>query len=150
MGIRKRLEAHLSAAAFAEAGEFDTAREILDAGRTVVLGLQEERLEPGVLSCALNLCQRVNAGLDILLVTPHPEQPPRLQPFLEEVDRAHIGYRLIRKAGALGAEIVRHVREQRNVAFVVIDSLESWGAAKSTAPWLQLTCPLVVAQRKGG
>jgi hypothetical protein len=148
MGIGKRLEDHLAAAAFAEAGEFDTAREILETGRKVVLGLQEERLEPEVLSCALNLCQRVNAGLDILLVTPNPEQPPRLQRFLEEAGKAHIGYRLIRKAGALGAEIVRHVREQRNVAFVVIDSLESWGAGKSAEPWLQLTCPLVVAKKK--
>jgi hypothetical protein len=148
MGIGKRLEDHLAAAAFAEAGEFDTAREILEAGRKVVLGLQEERLQSEVLGYALNLCQRVNAGLDILLVTPNPEKPPVLQGFLEELSNARIGYRLFRKAGALGAEIVRHVREQRNVAFVVIDSLESWGEARSAEPWLQLTCPLVVAQKK--
>jgi hypothetical protein len=65
------------------------------------------------------------------LVTPNAEQPPAAG-FLEKSK----AYRLsLTKAGALGAEIIRHVREQRNVAFVVIDSLRA-GAASPPEPWL--------------
>lgn len=148
MGWQKRLENHLLAATFAQAGEFGTARNILKADRKVLLALAENQPTQGVLSCTLNLCQRVNAGLDILLVYPGQDLSPQLKGFLHELKTANVGFHLIHKAGRLGAEILRYVNEQRNIAFVVIDSLDHWGDRKFAAPWRKLACPLVVASNK--
>jgi hypothetical protein len=135
----------LSAVAFAEAGEFETATQLLGAERQVLLALREDRLDERAFNCALSLCQRVNAGLDILLVSATEALPSRLARFFGELRSAGIGYRFVRGDGTFGKETTRYVRSCRTVAFVVIESLESWGDDCRGEPWRALGCPLVVA-----
>lgn len=143
--IERGLERMFSAVAFAEAGEFETATQMLATERQVLLALHGDRLDERALRCALNLCQRVNAGLDVLLVSATATLPSRLAQFFGEVRRAGIGYRVVRGDGAFGREIMRYVKSCRSVAFVVIESLESWGDDRRSEPWRSLDCPLVVA-----
>lgn len=145
--LKDRIETLLTAATFAEAGEPGMAGDMLASGRQVLLGVREDRVEDHALACAINLCKRVNAGLDILFVSAGDDLPARLSRFFNELAAAGIGYRLQRGHDQLGREISRHVRSRGSIAFVVIDSLESWGDDHAAEPWRELGCPLVVAAR---
>lgn len=92
--------------------------------RQVLLGLEGDRLDERVLVCAANLCQRVHAGLEVLLISDNQELPARLARFFRELHAAGIGYRFFHKQGDLGWEIVRYVKTRKNIAFVVVESLE--------------------------
>jgi hypothetical protein len=142
--MNKRLDALFSAVTFAEAGEFATAQEFVEPRRHVLLALNEEQCTARALNCAANLCQRVEAGLDLLLVSGEPK-PADVPAPLAELEAKGIPYRVLRRTGKLGAEVLRHVREHRDVLFVVIDTLASWGAHRSERPWERLACPLVIA-----
>ena len=116
--------------------------------RQVLLGLEGVRLDERVLLCAANLCQRVNAGLEVLLISDNKELPARLARFFRELRAAGIGYRFFHKQGDLGWEIVRYVKTRKNIAFVVVESLESReGKRGQVRPWRLLACPVVVAAK---
>ena len=128
-------------------------RAITDPGmvteRQVLLGLEGDRLDERVLLCAANLCQRVNAGLEVLLISDNEELPARLARFFTELRAAGIGYRFFHKQGDLGWEIVRYVMTRKNIAFVVVESLEGReGKRRQARPWRMLACPVVVATAK--
>jgi len=117
--------------------------------RQVLLGLEGVRLDERVLLCAANLCQRVNAGLEVLLISDNEELPARLAHFFTELRAAGIGYRFFHKQGDLGREIVRYVKTRKNIAFVVVESLEGReGKRRQVRPWHLLACPVVVATAK--
>lgn len=149
--MRNRLEDLFTAVTFAEAGEFATARELAEPKRNVLLALDGQHVEPRALNCASNLCERVDASLDVLLLLPAEGPPAPAESALDVLKAKGIPYRIIRRQGSLGAEVLRHVREHRNVLFVVIDSLTSWGAKDRAArPWERLACPLVIANEGCG
>ena len=117
--------------------------------RQVLLGLEGDRLDERVLVCAANLCQRVHAGLEVLLISDNQELPARLARFFRELHAAGIGYRFFHKQGDLGWEIVRYVKTRKNIAFVVVESLEGReGKRGQVRPWRLLACPMVVATAK--
>ncbi len=117
--------------------------------RQVLLGLESDSLDERVLLCAANLCQRVNAGLEVLLISDSEELPARLARFFTELRAAGIGYRFFHKQGDLGWEIVRYVKTRKNIAFVVVESLEGReGKRRQARPWRLLACPVVVATAK--
>src|SRR5665648_1239735 len=66
-GISKKLEELVSAASFAEAGEFDTARDMLDGGRKVLLVLTGRETDVKSLKYAFSIAARTQAGLEVLV-----------------------------------------------------------------------------------
>lgn len=142
MRAKNRLDTLLMASTFAEAGESETAKELLAPRRQVLLALEENQAPGHALQCAVNLCKRVDAALDVLLVSTSEGASVGVSTALADTA---LPYRLIRASGVLGKEITRYVRSCHSVAFVVIESLESWGADKNAKPWRMLGCPLVVA-----
>ena len=67
--LKQRLEDHLAAVAFAEAGEFETAVEMLPRSRKrdrVLLAIEGEVPTPSTFDYALSLCKRIDADMDIL------------------------------------------------------------------------------------
>lgn len=130
--------------AYAISGQPNKASE-----RQVLLGLEGDRLDERVLVCAVNLCQRVHAGLEVLLISDNQELPARLARFFRELHAAGIGYRFFHKQGDLGWEIVRYVKTRKNIAFVVVESLEGReGKRGQVRPWRLLACPVVEATAK--
>ncbi len=63
--LRERLQQHMAAIAYAEAGEFQSAEEIIQPGpkshNTVLLVIEGENPDPSAFSYAVNLCKRTNA-----------------------------------------------------------------------------------------
>jgi hypothetical protein len=66
--LRKKIEDMLSAITFAEAGEFETAREFMAVKKKVLLAIRLGLAGSKTLKYAVNTCKRINADLDIFVV----------------------------------------------------------------------------------
>ncbi len=141
----------MAAAALAEAGESETAREILRDGRKILLAIKEGRFDKKVLRYALNMCKRVVANLDILYISSTNELEPMLKQFLPEFEKEGIDYNLIRKGGALEKEIKKYADSHYGIIFAIIESPDSSlhrdnkvrNRGFPELSW-DLACPLVV------
>ena len=142
MGLCKDLESAFAAVAFAEAGEFDTARRMADAGRRVLLALHDDQLSGNALRHAANLCRRTNAGLDLLMIPGEQPLPEEVQESLEQLRRDGVPWRSFRAGGELGRAVLHHVATRHDVQLVVIDTLERWQSGRGQS-WQRLGCPLV-------
>ena len=117
-------------------------------GRLILLALKSEHIEPRLLSSTSGLCRRMDAGLDIMLVSCEEKLPPVLENFMREMQQQGIYCRLKRESGMCGRDIVHYANTHECISSVVIDSLGNWttpGDDKNSDPWRKLDCPLVVA-----
>jgi hypothetical protein len=144
----KQFENIMTAAAFAEAGEFDTARKIVKEEKRVLLAIREGEIERKALTYALNTCKRIRADMDILyLSTTDAGENLLLKEFFSELQREGITYRLIQRNGRLREEIKKYTDLERSIHFVVVESLavDRWSKEERLSKILEkMECPLVV------
>ncbi|NWF74986.1 MAG: hypothetical protein HXY53_00190 [Nitrospirae bacterium] len=144
----KKLEDMMTASTFAEAGEFETAREILRGERRVLLAMREGEVEKKVLKYALNTCKRIRADMDILyLSTTDAGENPMLNDFFLELQKEGINYQVIQKIGLLREEIKKYTDCESNIDFVVVESpaVERWDREEGLSKIVEkIKCPLVV------
>ncbi|MEW6569938.1 MAG: hypothetical protein AB1390_02000 [Nitrospirota bacterium] len=144
----KKFEDIMTASTFAEAGEFETAREILKEARRVLLAMREGEVERKALTYALNTCKRIGADIDILYLSlTNADENPLLKEFFRELQREGITYRLIQKNGRLREEIKKYTDSERSIHFVVVESpaVERWNREEGLSTILEkIKCPLVV------
>jgi hypothetical protein len=144
----RKFEDIMTAASFAEAGEFETARETLRGERRVLLAMREGEVEKKALIYALNTCKRIRAEMDILyLSTTDAGENPMLKEFFSEIQREGINYRLIQRIGRLREEIRNYTDSERNIDFVVVESpaVDRWNREEGLSKILEkIKCPLVV------
>lgn len=145
-----KIEDTLAAVSFAEEGEFETAREILNEERRVLLAVRERRVDDKTLRYAVNTCKRVKADLDILHISASESGDSMLERFLGGLREEDILYRLIRKSGCLKQAIIDYTNSRKEILFVVIESsdtldIDCAGKDKRLSEsWKNLRCPLVV------
>ncbi len=151
MNIRKLNKAFddtMAASAFAEAGEFETARQIAKGNRRILLGIRKDGISSKTLLYALNACKRIGNGLDILYISPDGVETEELREFMDKLSAEGITFNLIKRSGCLKKEILEYVKERKNIDFVVIESSEDLetdcreGTLREA--WHGLKCPLVV------
>lgn len=146
--LNKRFEDIMAASAFAEAGELETARQILRENRRVLLALRKEGVSKKTLLYAMNACRRVGTGLDILFISNDDEESEGLKEFVKSLEGEGIAFRLIKRRGCLKKEIIDYVKEKKNIDFVVIESTENLEReckeGTLSDAWSTLKCPLVV------
>jgi hypothetical protein len=144
----KKLEDMMTASTFAEAGEFETARELLRCRRRVLLAMREGEVERKALKYALNTCKRIRADMDILyLSTTDASANPMLNEFFLELQKEGINYRVVQKTGLLREEIKKYTDCKSNIDFVVVESpaVERWDREEGLSKILEkIKCPLVV------
>jgi len=156
MASKGSLEKMPVAATFAEAGDFQGAAEALRPGRKVLLAVRDDRIDEKVLNSALNLCKRMDAGLDILLVAPGDALPAPLEALLQKLQEEGVYYQLARQPGCRGRDIIRYANTHECISLVLVDSLDNWGdqapgaGEKISDFWRKLACPLVVASAAAG
>jgi hypothetical protein len=149
------LEPLWSATAFAEAGEFDTARELAREVRDVLLVLRAGEPRPGVLTTACSMMERLDAGVEVLLATPQEGACASVTRFLEETSRQGRSARLIHRPGITWKTVLSHARSVSGIVCILIESLENWGLPgqperRRPPLWSRsLPCPLVVALPPG-
>ena len=146
----------MSAAAFAEAGEVETARSFIWPRRTVLLALTPRGDEVRSAEYARGVCKRIGAGLEILLLAGGESQNRFLRDFKRQLDGDHVPWRIESTAGCLKKRILEHTDRRRDIHFVVIESSEELdiqcdgesGAVKKF--FSRLRCPLVVVSEAQG
>lgn len=116
--------------------------------RTVLLAVREGHVDPRLLSSALALCRRLDAGLDIQVIAQGDTPPAEMHDFLTTLRREALPFTLVVKPSLRRRDLVDYANAREHIAAVVIDSREGWETLaldRSSDPWKHLACPLVTA-----
>lgn len=119
-----------------------------DSERKVLLAVREGRVDPRLLASALNLCRRLKAGMDILLIAEGERAPAQMDGFLDTLRQEGLPYTLRMRPTLRRRDIVDYANSHECITAVVIDSREGWEALaqdRASDPWRRLACPLVTA-----
>lgn len=116
--------------------------------RKVLLAVREDSIDPRLLTSALNLCKRMDAGLEILAIVSGDVLPPPIESLLKTLREEGLFFNLTRKPALRRRDIVDYANTHECISAVVIDSLDGWETLaqdRSSDPWKKLECPLVTA-----
>lgn len=137
-GLRGKFQRFMTAAAFAESGETDTALEIAYAPAKaakvlLVVGAPEE--SPDAVRYAANLCARMDAGLDVILAARHlpaeaeeaierfaRERAQKIRRLIRQVSDDVIPVRVLAVFGEVHEEVYSYAKTNKDVAVIVFDS----------------------------
>jgi len=151
-GIRKKIEAIMSAITFAEEGEYETAKTFLNTRKRGLLTIKNGPMDRKTGTYALNTCKRIGIGLDLLVVADTEQEAldPSLQPFMDQLASESIAFSLVRRTGCIKQEILHYTETENDIVFVVIESQDTLERNCATRDrrlsklWQELKCPLVV------
>lgn len=149
----RKIEDAMAAAAYAEEGEHEHAREVLKGHKTVLLAISDSMFDRSAFTYALNICKRIDASLEILYVTPFERKGSGLKGFLSEVEREGFTFSLVMKKGCMKKAILDYTDERDEILFVVVGSkleldIACKGGERSLSDaWKRLKCPLVVVTK---
>lgn len=163
--ILQKFEEAMASAAFAEAGEFETAQQMIQAGKTankkILLGTEGGEVSPQLFRYALDLCRRLGGNLEILQVLPVGEDATNAKQaeidaagqipasFRQQLQKMGILYRIILARDAFEKEIVRYADKRRDILCVVLGAPDSDAGRqaatkrKQSLIFKRLSCPVV-------
>ncbi len=164
MTVREKLANHFTAAAFAEAGDFETARQML-LGRqrkpTVLLAIEGEVPNEVTFDYTINLCRRLNADMDILQMIsngcPAENGPTEaLSALFPRLEHEGISFKVTVRMARADKILYDHVRIHRHVVTAVIDSPNLRNKEATETYWREtfrnitrkLSVPLVTALQR--
>lgn len=140
----------MSAAAFAEAGEFDTARQMAAGRKKVLLVPTNRDMDGRSLLYALNIADRTDSDLEVL-VAGDVDLEEQLAVCEGKAGETSVGISIVRRRGCVKSAILKHTRRRsNNYVCVVIEAMEDLsidcqGTEKNLGGiWRQLDCPLTV------
>lgn len=145
--LSKLFEDIMTTVDFADVVEVATSQAI---GKKKIL-LVLTGVEPDAKSIryALNVCERVKAGLDILCITSDAGYAALLENDLKELLPKGTEYHIEKKTRSIHDVVIQYTERSTSVQFVIMDSR---GAVDGTSSkerqaieeWKGLTCPLVL------
>jgi hypothetical protein len=116
--------------------------------KKVLLAVCKLELEPRLLAAARGLCQRLDAGLEILVCAGSKTLPTGLADLMQSLHAEGITSTITWLHTLRRRDIVKYANSHACITTVVIDSLQAWESLatdKGSNPWRQLACPLVTA-----
>ncbi len=145
----KQFEKIMSAAAFAEAGEFETAKRMLYERKKVLLVLTGTEKDMKAARYAVNMSNRIEAGIEILYLAKNSQEKSFLEEYLQELKTKGIEYQVTQCEKSLKEEITRFIEKEKDIEFVVIDSDEAGVRSVKDKKavlndWERLRCPVVL------
>ncbi|MGV1100939.1 hypothetical protein ACUUL3_16205 [Thiovibrio sp. JS02] len=161
--IFKKLEESMASAAFAEAGEFETARQLLkpvkNAHKRVLLGTDKAEIDAKTIGYAMRLCQRIGGNLEIFhvlrmsdakMATEIEQKKDLIDALKAKFGTKGISYQLVMGQDCLADEVLKHTTTRRDLLCVVFDALEAGSSSclqakqNMIAKFHALNCPVVV------
>lgn len=148
--LEKRFDDLMSAVSFAEAGEFETACEMLAGRKQVLVVLTGGASDTKVLKYALHTAQRTGAALEVLVTSKGQGSERLVEKWAEEADKAAVELKVARRIGCMKKAIFSHTRRRRDILCVVAESTSSLvrdcshGDRRLEGIWKNLGCPLVL------
>jgi hypothetical protein len=167
-GLKDRLMARLAAMAFAEAGEFETAQEMVQSSKrlqTVLLVIEGETPDEDTFNYAVKLCQRMDAEIDILQIIDRNDNSrdydllsrrmslgsTHIVTLLQRLERESIPFKITIRLGDVNQKLFNYAKRHKDVAVVVLDSPKLKAGPKKYSGWAglaeslsrQLSIPLV-------
>ncbi len=150
MGLKKNLENLFAAAAFAESGDFGTAKTI--GGRRAVLlvltGTEDDRAS---VKYALSMSKRVDAFLEVLYVSRSVEEGGILGYLERETAKEGLQLKVTRGSGCLKSAVLAYTGKRKDISLVVVESTEDLDEEctekELLRAWKVIDCPLVVVSQ---
>ncbi len=152
--LRGRFQRFMTAAAFAESGETDTALEIAYAPTKVtriLLAVDGAMASNDAIHFAANLCLRMDAGLDVLLAVRSwsakredqinkegRERGQQIQRLIRQFSGSVVPVRVLAVSGRLDEEVHSYAKSNKHVAVIVLDSGHSGEKEPERAKWESL------------
>ncbi|WP_420264030.1 hypothetical protein [Candidatus Magnetominusculus dajiuhuensis] len=150
--LGKKLDNIFSAITFAEAGDHDYARELMNEKRNILLAVKESEIERKTLTYAINTCKRVKATLDILYVSEGTNTDPIVEHFFDELKAEGINYTFTRGSGTLKQSVLDYAKVNNDVLCVIMESPEEPVVDHKrkekgmSETWKNINCPLVLVK----
>ena len=154
--IWKKFGDYMSAAAFAEAGEAETARSMIRRPRTVLLVLTPKGADVRSAGYARSVCSRIGADMEILALPGNGKQLGFVRELEKQLVPEGIGVRVVTTSGCIKQGILKHTSRRSDIQFVVIESPEELDIqcgeetkGRTGSFFSRLSCPLVVVSEAG-
>ncbi len=169
----QRLRNHMAAVAYAEAGEYQSAKELLEPvprSKAVLLVIEGEAPDAASSSHALSLCARTGGDLDVLQVIPliggeshderlRDEMTHAFGPLASLVRQAHearVPIKITVRQGEVSEKLFDYAKRHKEVAMVILDSPRVRAGLSKDKVWArfvesisqQLSLPLVTVMPK--
>jgi hypothetical protein len=146
-GIMKQLENTLSASAFAEAGEYETARQLIKTDQRVLLVLTGTIGDAKSLKYAENFCERMKAKLEVICSAGMRDS---IEVSLRSIREKGIEYTVAETDACLKQAIIDITLANQDIRYVVVNSFSDLEVGCSgdlntkTDVRDMVRCPLVV------
>lgn len=161
--ILEKVENTMSAATYAEAGEFEMARQFFtphkNTRKRVLLGTDREEINPKTLNYAMRLCYCIGASLEIFHMIHAPagcmdceagQMSRMLEAVKGDLGEKGIIYELVMGKECLAAEVLQYTDKRRDLLCIIFDAMGtgSSGCQRTKevllAKFHALHCPVVV------
>lgn len=152
--LGKKIEDAFAAAAFAEAGEVESARELARGSRKVLLALRGAPSDSKSFTYAMSVAKRIGAALEVMVFASRQTNAAVIQHYRELLEQSGIEYHFTNVRGCMKTEILEYTTKRSNIQFVVAESIDVFnnecqqetrslrGALKN------LRCPLVLVSEQ--
>jgi len=165
--IFKKIEDAFVAATFAEAGEHEYAKSLLDNGKNsykkVLLSTDCPLITGQVLHHALNLCKRLGSSLEVYQIIPLDNEAStprgyfekgtkRLQSLQERLSQLGISYKYTIKEASLRDELSIIAKTRRDILAVIVPVCEGIQSHKDDfqkAVSQLFSCPVIFFETNG-
>lgn len=151
----KKIEDLFSAAAFAEEGATEAAREIMDGRKKVLLVLTGRPSDARSRKHALNMALRNRADIEALVTCDPKAGDETVSTLKKEIHDQPVGLAIFHKGGCIREAVISQTRKRSDILCVVIESEEildiecTHKQKKLNGVWQELTCPLSLVSEKG-
>lgn len=154
-GFLESLRKHMSAIAYAESGEYDTARDLMTSARphsSILLVIEGASPAASTFDYALHLCRRTKSQLDILQVVEMAkgddgyaglrralsEVSENIVGLMKKVEDGNVPVKVTIRLGDVNQKLINYAKRHNEVSMVILDSPKMRGVSEHDRTWKKM------------